>query len=257
MPQEKVKRIHLIYGCISAVLIIALGIALILSCLDIYNSGPRPYSAEAISLRFRHIAILVYACILVVVGGIILGLVLPVDNQRPKAKRDAMVAMNKLRARLSVLDDETTKAVRKEQKLRLGSRIGTAGIVTLLMIYPAIYFMDSSHFTIVSVNTDIRTAVCIALLPAAVGLALCFVCSLLLSKSIDRETAVYKKALANTKSVAVHSEQANKSHTAMVITRSILLVIAVCFIIVGILNGGMKDVLDKAVAICTECIGLG
>nr|WP_251616997.1 CD1871A family CXXC motif-containing protein [Pumilibacter muris] len=32
---------------------------------------------------------------------------------------------------------------------------------------------------------------------------------------------------------------------------------AVSFIIAGIFNGGARDVLIKAVNICTECIGLG
>lgn len=34
-------------------------------------------------------------------------------------------------------------------------------------------------------------------------------------------------------------------------------VVAVVFIVVGILNDGAQDVLAKAIAICTECIGLG
>jgi hypothetical protein len=34
-------------------------------------------------------------------------------------------------------------------------------------------------------------------------------------------------------------------------------VVAVVFIIVGAFNGGMGDVLAKAIKICTECIGLG
>ncbi|MBO5909804.1 MAG: thioredoxin [Clostridia bacterium] len=32
---------------------------------------------------------------------------------------------------------------------------------------------------------------------------------------------------------------------------------AVGFIIAGVINGGMTDVLNKAIKICTECIGLG
>jgi hypothetical protein len=32
---------------------------------------------------------------------------------------------------------------------------------------------------------------------------------------------------------------------------------AVAFLILGIFNGGAEDVLKKAIAICTECIGLG
>ena len=39
--------------------------------------------------------------------------------------------------------------------------------------------------------------------------------------------------------------------------RRILLAAAVCFIVMGIFNGSMRDVLVKAIKICTECVGLG
>lgn len=36
-----------------------------------------------------------------------------------------------------------------------------------------------------------------------------------------------------------------------------LLVLAAGFVVLGVLNGGLRDVLMKAVNLCTECIGLG
>ena len=39
--------------------------------------------------------------------------------------------------------------------------------------------------------------------------------------------------------------------------RLLLLVVSVVLIVFGIVNGGMRDVLVKAINICTECIGLG
>ena len=41
------------------------------------------------------------------------------------------------------------------------------------------------------------------------------------------------------------------------IVRLAILVIAIAFIIIGIVNGSARDVLFKAVTICTECVGLG
>ena len=41
------------------------------------------------------------------------------------------------------------------------------------------------------------------------------------------------------------------------ILRLVLLAVALLFILLGALNGSMRDVLEKAVRICTECIGLG
>ena len=39
--------------------------------------------------------------------------------------------------------------------------------------------------------------------------------------------------------------------------RLLLLAVAVVFIVLGVMNGGLRDVLVKAINICTECIGLG
>lgn len=254
MTQEKVKKIHLIYGCVAAVLIVALGIALILSCLDIYNSGARPYTPESIGSHFQKISLLAYACIALALGGIVLGLALPADQPKPKAVKDELAFMEKAKAKVTDLTLEDAASVKKEQKLRLMLRIGTAIVFAALMVYPAIYFMDGSHFTIEALNDDIRNAVCIALIPALVGLMLCFICAELERKSISRETVIYKNAASKG---AVVPTAAQKKTNTLLIVRCAVLAVAVCFIVLGIFNGGMKDVFDKAVAICTECIGLG
>ncbi len=41
------------------------------------------------------------------------------------------------------------------------------------------------------------------------------------------------------------------------LVRCLLLLAAAGLIALGVLNGGMRDVLIKAINICTECIGLG
>lgn len=50
------------------------------------------------------------------------------------------------------------------------------------------------------------------------------------------------------------SQQADRE-TA--ILRTAVLAAAVVLIVLGVLNGGLEDVLDKGAAICTECVGLG
>lgn len=39
--------------------------------------------------------------------------------------------------------------------------------------------------------------------------------------------------------------------------RIVILCVAAVFIVLGVFNGGLRDVLIKAINICTECIGLG
>ena len=56
---------------------------------------------------------------------------------------------------------------------------------------------------------------------------------------------------------ALNPSEKGLSKKSMLGARLTILVLAVTFIIIGAFNGGMADVLRKAVNICTECIGLG
>jgi hypothetical protein len=50
---------------------------------------------------------------------------------------------------------------------------------------------------------------------------------------------------------------AKHKKVAITVVRCTVLAIGVLFVLLGILNGGMNDVVQKAIKICTECIGLG
>ena len=52
---------------------------------------------------------------------------------------------------------------------------------------------------------------------------------------------------------AVHQQADQKTR----ILRTAVLAIALVLIVIGILTGGLEDVLAKGAAICTECVGLG
>ena len=51
--------------------------------------------------------------------------------------------------------------------------------------------------------------------------------------------------------------QKNNYKFVLNIARSVIILIAVALIIVGSFDGSAKDMLQKAINICTECIGLG
>jgi energy-converting hydrogenase Eha subunit G len=52
---------------------------------------------------------------------------------------------------------------------------------------------------------------------------------------------------------AVHQQADQKTR----ILRTAVLAAALILIVIGIINGGLEDVLAKGAAICTECVGLG
>ncbi len=55
----------------------------------------------------------------------------------------------------------------------------------------------------------------------------------------------------------IRTNTLGEKSSATVIARTVILLIAVAFIIAGIINGSIYDVFVKASKICTECIGLG
>ena len=52
---------------------------------------------------------------------------------------------------------------------------------------------------------------------------------------------------------AVHQQADQKAR----ILRTAVLVVALVLIVIGILNGGLEDVLARGATVCTECVGLG
>jgi len=61
------------------------------------------------------------------------------------------------------------------------------------------------------------------------------------------------RELSSIREKAVHQQADQKTR----ILRTAVLVIALILIVIGIINGGLEDVLAKGAAICTECVGLG
>ena len=256
MTQEKNKKIHLIYGCIAAVLIIALGIALMVSCWSIYQSGPRPYSRESIGAKLQNISVLIYAVFAIVLGGIALNFIFPLARVKPKAIRDELCTMKKLAAKAGSPAGAEAASIHKEQNLRKLCVGATGLIYAALLVYPAIYLFDRSHFPGADPTAEILKAALIVMPAALLGLAICFACTFVTDASIRRETAIYKQMIAQHKGQASVAPQTGKALPVNAI-RWAVLAVAVVFIIAGIFNGSADDVLSKAVKICTECIGLG
>ena len=99
MSQELRKKIHLIYGIVLSVLILTVGILLVLSCIDIYRSGNRPFSPESIAERFNAIRIPVCICVALILGGPVLSVALPLDAPKTRAVRDEEASLTRMKHR--------------------------------------------------------------------------------------------------------------------------------------------------------------
>lgn len=254
MTQVNITRVHRWYGWILAVVLAALGILFILSSLDIYTSGPEPYTPESIGLRFQRILIPVIIGICGIIGSMALNFFLPLPEKRAKGILFAKDQMLRFRKKASIAP------VKKEVRLRFILCAATALCFIGLMIDPIFYFLDQKHFTGPNLNTDIIRAIIIALVPAIIGLVLCWICQLLLNQSYRREATIYKQAWADgQRASSINPTNKRKKCSCKVILpiRLVVITLALVLIILGIFNGGAADVLKKAIIICTECIGLG
>ncbi len=266
MSTKTKGRIHLIYGIALSVLILAVGVCFALSCISIYQSGNSPFTRESISTHFARISVPVYLCMAGVIGGIILSLVCPVEGGRVKSRRHPEDALRRLTERLvlSACDESEAAAIRRERKKR---RWVTAvlGALAGLSLLPALaWCSNADHFSIESLNRDVRAAALLVIPCAAVALGLCVAAVLLCEASVSRETALVKAALATGKGVTApvrksESESRNFLSDPRILwgVRGLIAAVGALFILLGIANGGMADVLGNAIRICTECIGLG
>ena len=287
MSQKIRGRIHLIYGIILAVLILSVGVCFALSALSIYRSGgSSPYTSESISAHFSRFAPLVYVTLGVIVGGVILAWTIPrrdlvargseddpldviVERYRRGFYRPVKDPATILKRMLPRVDEgelppDCRASLAKERRLRRMVGIFAAVLSAGAMVPAFVWCCNIDHFSINYLSEDIKTAALFVIPCAAVALGVLVGSTLIRQASVIRETAVVKAAMAERKgkTALVQKDMADKKNPladprVLWGVRAVILAVGILFVVLGVINGGMDDVLGKAVRICTECIGLG
>ena len=160
---------------------------------------------------------------------------------------------------LAEIKDLNNKKVLKRNKIiRLIAYIST-GIVVLVSLFVSIWYMkDDKNFLL---TDPVRQNVFMFLdvLPFIVlslvwGIACVFVSDITAKQDIsilkNEKLFVLDKKLKVLVDEKTDKIIVNGARVAIGVT-------AITFIVLGVLNGGMRDVFIKAINICTECIGLG
>ena len=277
MSQTTIRRIHLAYGIVLSLLVITLGILLIVSCLDIYHSGPRPFSVESVSEHFADIALPFYLCLIWALGGFVLALALPLEKSRLKAAVSPQETLRRLSTKLDAA--KQPDGIRRERVLRLVLICVNTALYFIGATLSLIYLLNKANFPAQNANAEILNgalAVGINLaLPFALSVALCFINKASVKREImyvkqeivEKSHAKIEKAIrnevveqGNISPDPITKEKsffAKREKEILLVVRCAVLVIGLAFVIVGMVNGGMADVVQKAIKICTECIGLG
>lgn len=255
------NKIYLIYGAILSALLVATGVCMIISCVGIYQSGgDHPFTREVVEMAFGKIAILVYVTVGAVIVGGIMTWTLPRENAKVKGSVHPRTTIQRMWCRVdaTACDDQRLAMMAKEVKLRRVLYVVATIFCVILAVPAVIYVCDLGHFTVKDKDSNVVSLMYWVLPAAALGLGGWVAVSLLTWQSWQRELALVKDAVKLCPATPAKKPPVAKENTKAVwIARGIVLAVAVIFVVLGVMNGGMADVLEKAIKICTECIGLG
>lgn len=228
-------------------------------CIDIYLEGNSPsnladngvhlspvFSAEIVGARLRPILPLLAVYVLLVLGALIVQSVAGADRGWVSVSPENRLRL--VKARMDVLPGEAETLERQRRSIRL-----TAAAAVLVCAVPClVYLLNGANFT----SWELESVMGRMLLHVAPWVAAAFAVAVAASfacgRSAERELAALKGHVGQAK-----PEKPASRRRPLGALRACLYTVAVVFIVLGVMNGGLHDVLVKAINICTECIGLG
>ena len=254
------KKLYLI---LQSVLCVLLVILLSVSAVSIYREGrarkaENPmewiYTRETVGEKFGLIAPLFFGAIGLTAAGWILSVK---DDSADGPVRDAEIARDLAVSRVAAPNGAMKEERRKQKKLRWG---GWA-LFLLCMVPICVYLLNGEHFPDGDLE-EMVASLAMHIVPWIVlGLGCLMLTTVLAEKSMLRETAAARAQIEEEKEAGTvpepKPEKRAKNPKAKRMVQLIVVIAAVAFIILGVMNGSAKAVLTKAANICTECVGLG
>ena len=254
-------------------MIITSGILFVCACCSIYKSGDSPFSRESISAAFSGICIPVYITLSLTVINFGVHAAFPKDEEKLNGKRTPKILVEKLAAKVNdnSFSGDISDSINKERRLRRILGIVRIVLAVLSSVLPLIYLLNPDNFPAESgrYNAEISHGILLYiafLLPLAIYEV---VYHIVVERSYLAEHELLKAVL---KEFGVSMPECEVVDTVIAriarffnenkkpITLGVRIALvgsAIVFIVAGVINGGMADVLNKAIKICTECIGLG
>ena len=274
-----IKIAHLSYAILIIALAITVGVLFIVSCVDIYNSQElSPFTTDAIESHFRAIAVPVIAFPCLVVVGFILHFLFPLEKKEKKVENDKAYDTLSTKVNVEIVADGGRKAILRERYLRLGTTIGSVAIWIVALVIILVFALNPQNYSKDAVNDSVKDITLVVFVSALIAMGMSYASSISNKFSKKRELTLLKLAVKENKGVMSGAnsffyvnvfdkavEILNKvkavvnqyEDISVWVIRGVVFVLAVVFIVLGSLNGGVADVFGKAIRICTECIGLG
>lgn len=263
------QRMKKVFATLTTALAILVGIGYIVAACHLYfTGGADPYSRERVGEYLKYLSIPSIVLILSVIATAIASI--GETEGRLIVDFDSVYLLKRARKRTPThrLDKHTQSIAMAEQKKRTVYVSVTAALTAALLTAAAVIALDSTQYKNENLTAEVVGVLTFILPLCAVALIILTVCAYLFAKSCEIELDAHMLAIQEKrfdddpeppKSILVRiGEFINDKNKAIILSVRICIALAACALIVfGVLNGGMADVLAKAVKICTECIGLG
>lgn len=259
MTEQTKNRLHLIYSIVLSVMLAVAGILLVIACVGIYNSGSKPFTPESVAAAFSGIAVPVWLCVALVIGGFALDGFFPAGVKKQKIEKQYATILARLREKLDLpsCDEALRRGILREQKSR---KLHKAVTLVLLAVGSAVflsYGANPANFHQSEITASMEKAMYVLLPCMAVPFGYAVFAAFWAKKSILKEIELVKAALAASPAGSKPSPAAKDCSRSLLAARWAILGIGVVILVYGFFAGGTNDVLTKAINICTECVGLG
>ena len=256
--------IDTIFLTILSVQTVGMGVAFAVQVLRIYFSADKgAFSREICATHLLQILPVMIIWVLMVIANAIYFTI----NKRKDSKKPKMTYSARLNLMSGLMKDFNSENpiseyedFKKEERNRLLARIINLVVLVICSIMGILFLANPDHFVlteeinptnrVINMTYYLMPWVIIALISELVSM---FYIEYSSKKSIDILKAIMKHDGRGKRSFYVNK----KVEIAKTVATYSLLVAAVVLIIVGVVDGSAQNVLLKACAICTECIGLG
>lgn len=256
-----IDRIFLIIMSIQTVL---MGIAFSVQAIRIYkaNPGNDPYTREIVWEHIKQISIILILWVLLIIACFIY---FKIRNSYKENDKSKITNMAKLKTLLKIAPEFNNpelendyKIIKLEEKKRIIAWCVNIVILIVCSIMGLCYILNKKHFIAEGNNNEQILDMVTYLAPwVIISFITSLICVLMEEFGAIKSIDALKRIIKVDGKVSFKYDTNKNYNLSINITRGILIVASIVMIIVGINNGGTEDVLQKAINICTECIGLG
>ena len=249
------KLLDKLFLIITSILTILMGIVFIIQVLRIYYGNDKTYTREICGKFLLQMLPIIILWIVMVIASYVYFRIKS-KPEKSFAKITNVAKLKNLEAMCPYVEEEY-ELINKEKKKRKIAMIINIVVVSICSIMSLGYLLNVKHFDSSGDLTNQAIQMGIHLLPwVIIAFGSMIVTTIYEEISSKKSIELVKNVIKNNgKKEAVKYK--DKNQLGINIARGVLIGVSVVLIVVGIFDGSAEDVLQKAINICTECIGLG